>query len=138
MTETCKNPGKCYVVLAEDDNLLNAVLSMQLEGAGINFCAAYNGYQALALVRSHRPRALILDVSLDGLSGFDVVDAIKKDESLSGLDTMHLIVHTSHDLSQEEKKRLSFGRSQFLTKTVGTNDISQNVSRILREDVCEH
>jgi len=134
MTQACKNPGKCYVILVEDDNILNAVLSFQLEAAGINFCSASNGYQALALVQSHRPKALILDVSLEGLSGFDVVDAIKKDPNLSALDTMHLIVHTSHDLSKEEKERLTFGRSQFLTKTMCTDDISQILSQILREE----
>ncbi len=132
MTKTCKNPGNCEVVLVEDDKLLNAVLSMQLECAGINFCAASNGLQALALVRSHRPRVFILDVSMDGLSGFGVVDAIKKDPSCAS-DTMHLIVYTSQDLTTEERKRLSVGKTHFLTKTIGTDDMSAIVSRALKE-----
>ena len=134
MTETCKNPGNCHVILVEDDQLLKEVLSMQLEGADINFCAASDGRQALALIQSHRPKALILDVAIGAFSGFDVIDAMKKDPALAALDRMNVLVHTVHELSQEERTQLSFGKTRFFTKTVGTEDISQLVSRICKED----
>jgi CheY-like chemotaxis protein len=134
MNENCSNLGHRHVILVEDDQLLNEVLSMQLESAGINFCAASAGRQALALIQSHRPKALILDVAIGDFSAFDVIDAIKKDPDLATLNRMHVLVHTVHELSQEERTRLSFGKTRFFTKNVGTEDISQLVSQICKVD----
>ncbi len=117
MADTCKNPGNCSVILVEDDRLLQMVLAIQLEATSINFCAASDGHQALALIRSHHPKVLLLDISLPGLSGFEIIEAIRSDPALSDLKSMDLIVHTSHELSFEEQKKISFGRTQFLTKT---------------------
>jgi CheY-like chemotaxis protein len=131
MADTCKNPGCCSVILVEDDALLQVVLAMQLERAAINFCSASNGHQALALIKSHHPKVLILDISMPGLSGFEVVEAIRQDPTLSDLNDMHLIVHTSQALSVQEQQMLSFGRVQFVTKTRGGKELSDIVSQAL-------
>ncbi len=131
MTLSCQNPGTCQVILIEDDPLLLVVLAMQLQNAGINFCSASNGYDALTLVKSHRPKILLLDVSIPGLTGFEVVDAIRRDPDLEDLQNMHLIIHTSHDLSSEEQRTLTFGQTLFLTKTRLSEDLSEIVKKVL-------
>jgi CheY-like chemotaxis protein len=131
MTAMCKNPGECFVVLVEDDVLLRMVLTIQLESTSINFCAASDGYEALALIRTHHPKVLLLDVSLPGLSGFEVVEAMRQDPALSDLSNMALIVHTSLELSHAEQERLSFGRTQFLTKTKIGKELYEIVTHAL-------
>ena len=136
MPDTCKNSGSCWVIVVEDDLLLRTVLAMQLEKAAINCCTASNGHQAMALIKSHHPKVLLLDISMPGLSGFEVIEAMRKDPNLSDLNDMDLIVHTSHDLSLKEKQRLSFGRVQFLTKTQVGKDLSEIVRQALTNRSC--
>jgi len=135
MTQTsiCQNPGNCKVLLIEDDNLLSIVLSMQLESAGFNFCTAANGHQALSLLRSHRPRVLVLDISLPGLTGFQLIEKLQNDPDLTDLKEMRIIVHTSHDLSVTEQNQLSLGHTVFLTKTRATTDLAAVVAQSLQE-----
>jgi len=130
-TELCKTPGQCDVVVIEDDKLLAMVLAMQLETAGINFCAGSDGHQALALMKAHHPKILLLDVTLPGLSGFDVVEAIRQDPNFPDLNNVNLIVHTSHDLTDEEKARLTLGRTLFMTKTTMSTELSHIVKALL-------
>jgi len=131
MNDSCKNPGSCSVLVVEDDFLLRKILTLQLEKAAINFCSASNGHEALTLIRAHHPKVLILDIAMPGLSGFEVIEAMKQDPILSGLCDMQLIVHTASDLSKEEQQRISFGRTQFLTKTRVGKDLSEIVTEAL-------
>jgi len=131
MTDSCKNPGSCPVIIVEDDLLLRKILTIQLEAAAIKFCAASDGHQALALIRSHHPKVLVLDISLPGLSGFEIIEILKQDPSLSDLANMQLIVHTALDLSTEDRQRMSFGHAQFLTKTRVGKEFTEVVRRAL-------
>jgi CheY-like chemotaxis protein len=104
---------------------------MQLEGAGIKFCAARDGFQALELIKSHRPKILILDISLPGLNGYELIEAIRSDPELHSLLTMSIIIHTSLDLTREDEMRLTLnGKTQFLTKSRATEDLGEIVSKI--------
>ena len=134
MTDACKNPGNCSVIVVEDDVALRMVLSMQLEVTAINFCAASNGHQALALIRTHHPKVLLLDIAMPGLSGFQVMDAVKQDPNLLDLKDMELIVHSSLELSVEERQRIAFGHTQFLTKTKVSKELSEIISTALSAD----
>ncbi len=131
MPDTCKNPGNCDVILVEDDPTLKLVMGMQLKSEDINFCSCSDGYTALELIRSHHPRVLLLDVSLPGMSGFELVEKLRQDPELSHLTDMHLIVHTSHDLSENDMKLLSFGQIQFLTKSKLADELPVIVKKLL-------
>lgn len=123
------------MVVVEDDLALRTVLSMQLAAAEINFCAASNGHQALALIKSHHPKVLLLDISMPGLSGFEIIEALKKDPNGSDFNDMDLIVHTTLDLSADEQQRISLGRTQILTKTKVCKEISEIVKNALARGV---
>ncbi len=129
----CKNPNLCYVIAVEDDPLLKIVMELDLTKAGINFCSASDGHQAFELIKSHRPKVLLLDISLPGMSGFEIIEALRADPTLTELSSMHVVVHTSHDLSEDERQRLRFGKTLFLTKTQVTGDLSGIVGKLLIE-----
>ncbi len=132
--DTCEHPGNCNIVLVEDDEMLSMVMSMQLEAAGFNFCAAADGYQALSLIRSHKPKIVLLDVTMPGLNGFELIDIVRGDPDLADLSKMTLIVHTSLDLSAAERKLLFLdGRTEFVTKASATDKLGYIVSKAYAE-----
>jgi response regulator NasT len=62
--------GKILVV--DDDRLVLATVSHGLAQAGYDVIDADNGDDAILLAREHRPDLALLDIRMEGMSGFDV------------------------------------------------------------------
>ena len=62
--------GKILVV--DDDRLVLATVSHGLAQAGYEVIDADNGDDAILLAREHKPDLALLDIRMEGLSGFDV------------------------------------------------------------------
>ncbi|MDR3615877.1 MAG: response regulator [Candidatus Obscuribacterales bacterium] len=117
------------VLVVEDDQLLNMVMSIELAQIDeLNIRTASNGRQALSAIKEQRPDLIILDVTLPGLSAFEIVQALKNEESLNKIP---LIIHTSHDLSMEEQKDLELGPTVFMTKTRTGEELTDIVRKAL-------
>ncbi|MCU0773444.1 MAG: response regulator [Ideonella sp.] len=63
-------PGRILVV--DDDRLVLATLSHGLSQAGHEVIDADNGDDAILLARQHRPELALLDIRMEGMTGFDV------------------------------------------------------------------
>ncbi len=64
--------GKGSILVVDDDRLVLATLSYGLSQAGYSVITADNGDDAILLAREHRPALALLDIRMEGLSGFDV------------------------------------------------------------------
>ncbi len=60
------------LLVVDDDRLVLATLVHGLAHAGFEVIDADNGDDAILLARQHRPELALLDIRMDGLSGFDV------------------------------------------------------------------
>ena len=70
MTQPLAHKGKILVV--DDDRLVLATLAHGLSQAGYEVIDADNGDDAILLAREHRPELALLDIRMEGKSGFDV------------------------------------------------------------------
>lgn len=68
--------GKILVV--DDDRLVLATLSHGLTEAGYEVIDADNGDDAILLAREHRPDLALLDIRMEGMSGFDVAAYLRE------------------------------------------------------------
>ena len=119
------------ILLVEDDPALNAVMSMQLKARGFNYRSAHNGTQALHMIEERMPDLLILDVALPDLNGFEIVQILKEKPEAQAIITM---IHTSADLEDQERERLTLGHTVFVTKTRACEDICSMVSHLLSKE----
>ena len=69
------NKGKILVV--DDDRLVLATVSHGLAQAGYEVIDADNGDDAILLAREHRPALALLDIRMEGKSGFDVAETLR-------------------------------------------------------------
>lgn len=69
------NKGKILVV--DDDRLVLATLAHGLAQAGYEVIDADNGDDAILLAREHRPDLALLDIRMEGMSGFDVATYLR-------------------------------------------------------------
>lgn len=70
------NKGKILVV--DDDRLVLATLTHGLAQAGYEIIDADNGDDAILLAREHRPQLALLDIRMEGKSGFDVAAYLRE------------------------------------------------------------
>ena len=73
---TGTNKGKILVV--DDDRLVLATLSHGLTQAGYEVIDADNGDDAILAAHEHRPRLALLDIRMEGKSGFDVAAYLRE------------------------------------------------------------
>ena len=63
---------KGRILVVDDDRLVLATVSHGLAQAGYTVIDADNGDDAILLAREHRPDLALLDIRMEGMSGFDV------------------------------------------------------------------
>jgi signal transduction histidine kinase/CheY-like chemotaxis protein len=74
---------------------------------------AERGEEALLLARSHQPDVIFLDLNLPDMSGFEILDMLKSEETTRNIP---VIIHTSEDLNDEKRRRLNKDTVAILTK----------------------
>ena len=95
--------GKRCRVLVVDDNVDSAMsLAMLLEMSGHDARMAHDGHAALETALGYRPDAVLLDIGLPGLNGFEVAKRIRQ---LPTLEHIELIAMTGY--GQDSDRQLS-------------------------------
>ena len=72
MQDSGSSASKGRILVVDDDRLVLATLSHGLKQVGFEVIDADNGDDAILLARSHRPDLALLDIRMEGKSGFDV------------------------------------------------------------------
>ena len=119
------------ILLVEDDFALSYVMSCILKSHGFIVRIASTGKEALELIAESKPSALLLDVSLPDTDAFEIVKYLRTDSRYS---SMPLIVHTSLELTLEEKSRLVLGHTEVMTKTfVCSEELPDHLTRLIAQ-----
>ncbi|HSP31460.1 MAG TPA: response regulator [Halomonas sp.] len=116
-------------VLVVDDEP-NIVLSLEflMEQAGFEVVTAEDGEQALARVSDTQPDLLLLDISLPGISGFDVLERLRGEEATAQLP---IIMLTAHGRDVEREKGMALGADDYITKPFSTQALVEKVKALL-------
>ena len=69
--------GKGTILVVDDDRLVLATLVHGLAQAGYEVIDADNGDDAILLARERRPELALLDIRMEGKSGFDVAETLR-------------------------------------------------------------
>jgi response regulator NasT len=75
MSASAASKGRILVV--DDDRLVLATVAHGLAQAGYEVIDADNGDDAILLAREHRPQLALLDIRMEGKSGFDVAETLR-------------------------------------------------------------
>jgi CheY-like chemotaxis protein len=71
------------ILIVEDHPTMREAMRLVLEGEGFDIDEASDGDQALAVVLEEPPDLVLLDMSIPGISGPDVLAAVKNDPATS-------------------------------------------------------
>jgi len=100
------------ILLVDDDRASLDLMAAYLEGAGLRLERATDGVAALRLTRELRPAALVLDIRLPGLDGWQILDRLREDPETADIPT---IVASVVD---DRARGLALGAAAYLRKPV--------------------
>jgi two-component system, response regulator PdtaR len=66
------------ILVVDDDRLVLATITHGLSQAGFEVIDADNGDDAILLARQYRPALALLDIRMEGMSGFDVAEYLRQ------------------------------------------------------------
>ena len=116
------------IVVADDSMTILAMTSSRLERAGYDIVTATRGDDALRLVQEHRPRLVLLDVEMPGLSGVEVTRRIRADETLAGTS---IVLLTSLSEETDIATGIEAGADAYLTKPFSPQELQTQVEKLI-------
>ena len=116
--------GARTVLVVEDDQRSLDLLAAYLEGR-FRILIARNGVEGLEALRRERPAAVVLDIRLPGIAGWDVLAAIKADPDTAGTP---VVVASVLD---ERAKGLALGAHAYLVKPISRDGLLTALDDVL-------
>lgn len=113
--------SKGKVLVVDDDRLVLATVTHGLAQAGFEVIDADNGDDAILLAREHRPDLALLDIRMEGKTGFDVADYLRE-----SLGTPFMFLSAFADSATVERVR-ELGAVAYLVKPL---DVAQIVPTV--------
>jgi two-component system, cell cycle response regulator DivK len=127
-TSPPERQGPAQVVIADDDPAIGALLTATLRRTGAECRLARSGAETLALVRKLVPDALILDVNMPGMDGFEVLTNLRADNLTARLPVVLL---TARQQEADVLKGFSCGASDYITKPFNPMEVTARIARYL-------
>jgi CheY-like chemotaxis protein len=102
------------IILLVDDNQTHQYsLGKHLEESGFIVVHAQTGSEALEMAASYRPDAVLLDINLPDMTGFDVCEGLKSDPQT---ELIPIIFHSAtHDTQSARAQAMDLGAVSFLS-----------------------
>ncbi|QKT04256.1 response regulator [Ectothiorhodospiraceae bacterium 2226] len=116
------------ILIVDDSPTELHVLKGILEKNGFEVLSATSGDEGVAKASSEKPDAILMDVVMPGLNGFQATRQITKNA-----DTAHIpvIVVTTKNQETDRVWALRQGAKDFLTKPVSEADLIQKIKTLL-------
>lgn len=111
-------PGKSILII-EDDVNFSEILKDFATDYGFGVLQAHDGVSGIQLAREHQPDAVILDVMLPLVDGWEVLRKLKADQK-----TRHIPVHMMSAANFNRKEFLESGAIGFMPKPVTEDSIA--------------
>lgn len=124
-TATAENVQRILVV--DDESSISDLISTSLRFVGFDVRTAANGAQALQIAEEFKPHAMVLDVMLPDLDGFEVCKQIRNE----GVETGVLFL-TAKDGMDDKVKGLTLGGDDYMTKPFSLEELVARLRALLR------
>ena len=120
--------GKILVV--DDDPDVRMALAITLEEAGHDIEEASDGLEVLDLVRKISPDAILLDINMPGMDGFQVLEQLKVDGDTAKIP---VIMISARARPRDREDALFMGAVDYVTKPWSEGEVELRVDWVLNQ-----
>jgi two-component system phosphate regulon response regulator PhoB len=117
------------ILVVDDEPDITALVAYHLARAGYRVSTASSGGEALKAAREEHPDLVVLDLMLPGVSGYDVLAELRKQEETRDVG---VILLTARRDEADRIRGLSLGADDYLTKPFSPDELVLRVQAVLR------
>ena len=117
------------ILVVDDEPDITALVAYHLAKAGYRVSTAADGHDALRSAREERPDVVVLDLMLPGMSGYEVLQELRRSE-----ETAHVgvILLTARREEVDRVRGLRLGADDYLVKPFSPDELALRVTALLR------
>lgn len=117
------------ILVIDDDRFLAQIYILTLKKVGYEVILMENGTVGIEAAKKEKPSAIILDILMPGMDGFQVLRELKKSEKTKDIPVIML---TSLSQKEDEEMGMRGGAEAYLTKsTTLPDDVVKQLKRLL-------
>jgi two-component system, cell cycle response regulator DivK len=106
---------KQKILIVEDDNQSLYMLTFLLESNQYEVIQSNNGHDGIAKAKEFKPDAIILDIQLPEMNGYEVTKELRENDELKNIP---IIVVTSFAMIGDKNKALDAGADGYIEKPI--------------------
>jgi signal transduction histidine kinase len=127
MNETLKDAN---ILMVDDDVGGTCLLANFLSRIGYtNLRSLNDSSQVFDAIKNFQPDLLLLDLAMPGLSGFEILDVLRKDRQTE--DQMPVLVLTGETSTKDKRRALAAGATDLLVKPFDPSEVSTRIWNLL-------
>jgi two-component system cell cycle response regulator DivK len=117
-------------ILIVDDNQSNLrLLEAVLDNGHYGVRTAGDAEEALKLLRSWRPRLILMDLQLPGIDGLELTRRLKRDPRYKDI---IIVALTAYAMKGDEQKARTAGCDGYVTKPIDIRSLPEMIARLLK------
>lgn len=116
------------ILVADDDQDLNDLVTMKLEAAGHEVVSVVDGENALSRALSDKPDLIVLDWMLPRRNGLEVCREVRSDPGLSGT---RILMLTARAQEVDVERAFAAGAEEYITKPFSPRELVLRVDTLL-------
>jgi CheY-like chemotaxis protein len=116
------------VLVIDDESIVGVILRYAFEARGHEIVVAADGRSGIEVARSEHPDAIILDLMMPGVNGYEVLGQLRDQPET---DDVPVLVLTAVTMAQDRERCLSGGANVVMTKPFDPRDVADAVDGLL-------
>jgi two-component system alkaline phosphatase synthesis response regulator PhoP len=116
------------VLVIDDETVVGTILRYAFDVDGHQTLVAGDGSTGIEMARSEHPDLIVLDLMMPDLTGYDVLEILREDETTKELP---IVILTAVTMQRERDLCLSKGADAVLIKPFDPRDVAQAVGALL-------
>jgi len=120
-----------HILLVEDNEINQMVAVEILQQMGLLVSVADDGEQAVQMARQGRYDAILMDIQMPGMDGYQATAQIRGTNLRSDPDQIPIIAMTANALNGDSQKALEAGMSDYVSKPVDVAQLARVLARWL-------
>ena len=118
--------SKKSILVIDDNEDIRQLLTLILENAGFSVLTGIDGPDGLLQAKATKPELILLDAMMPGLTGFEVLEKIRKDRD-SKINTIPILMLTSRSSVEDIDMAIELGATSYVVKPFRPEKLIQKV-----------
>lgn len=122
--------AKPRVLIVDDEPNIRRILQVAFDKAGYQSLTAEDGHTALGMISEHAPDCVLTDVTMPGMTGYDLLRQIKSNHP-----DMPVVVMTAFGTIPQAIQAIRDGAFEYVTKPFDLESLKKVVQNAIENDV---